>query len=262
MLRVEALRARFVDVGRPEHEWELFFTRTLRDGMALTAGRRGSPVRRGGPGRAAHHHRAPAVRGGARPRAAAASASCRRTRTWSRRCMALARARVPAYAFTHGTGAVACDALDRAGLRTYLRGVLSTEEIRAFKPPARVYHWACQQVAGAGRPGARWSPRTPGTCTAPCGPGWSARWPPGWRVRCRRWWPARTWRRAAGRGRRPAAGAAGLTPAARTDPGRAGRRGRGLGWSGPCPIPPRTARPRGPSRRPPGCTASPTRTAG
>src|SRR3954451_1855641 len=36
MLQVEALRSRFVDVGRPDHEWELFFTRTVRDGMALT----------------------------------------------------------------------------------------------------------------------------------------------------------------------------------------------------------------------------------
>src|SRR5690606_41286108 len=36
MLRVDALRSRFIDVGRPEHEWELFFTRTLRDGMAHT----------------------------------------------------------------------------------------------------------------------------------------------------------------------------------------------------------------------------------
>ena len=36
MLQVAALGPRFVDVGRPEHEWELFFTRTLRDGMALT----------------------------------------------------------------------------------------------------------------------------------------------------------------------------------------------------------------------------------
>jgi 2-haloacid dehalogenase len=36
MLRVDALGERFVDVGRPAHEWELFFTRTLRDGMALT----------------------------------------------------------------------------------------------------------------------------------------------------------------------------------------------------------------------------------
>jgi 2-haloacid dehalogenase len=60
--------------------------------------------------------------------------------------MSLARARVPAFAFTHGDPAVASAALDRAGLRTYLRGVLSTEEIRAFKPPTRVYHWACRQV--------------------------------------------------------------------------------------------------------------------
>jgi 2-haloacid dehalogenase len=64
--------------------------------------------------------------------------------------MALARARIPAYAFTHGTAAVACAALDRAGLRTYLRGVFSAEEIGAFKPPARVYDWACRRVETPG----------------------------------------------------------------------------------------------------------------
>jgi 2-haloacid dehalogenase len=145
MLRVEGLGTRFVDVGRPEHEWELFFTRTLRDGMALT------------------------LAGGVRPFAEVARAALRTTTRHQLSeealdhvldgfrelpphpdvepaLMALARARVPAYAFTHGAGEVACDALDRAGLRTYLRGVLSTEEIRAFKPPARAYHWACQQV--------------------------------------------------------------------------------------------------------------------
>jgi 2-haloacid dehalogenase len=63
---------------------------------------------------------------------------------------AFARARIPAYAFTQGGAAVASDALDRAGLRTYLRGVLSAEEIRSFKPPARVYNWACQQVDAPG----------------------------------------------------------------------------------------------------------------
>jgi 2-haloacid dehalogenase len=41
---------------------------------------------------------------------------------------------------------VACDALDGAELRTYLRGVLTCEDIHSFKPPARVYRWACQQV--------------------------------------------------------------------------------------------------------------------
>jgi 2-haloacid dehalogenase len=60
--------------------------------------------------------------------------------------MALARARIPVYAFTHGSADVARDALDAAGLRTYLRGLLSTEEIHSFKPPGRVYHWACREV--------------------------------------------------------------------------------------------------------------------
>ncbi|MGI9002625.1 MAG: HAD-IA family hydrolase [Pseudonocardia sp.] len=146
MLRVEPLGSRFVAVGRPEHEWELFFTRTLRDGMALT------------------------LAGAAPPFAEVARAALRTTtgHTLSDEALdyvlggfrelpphpdvepalaALAQARVPAYAFTHGTAAVACDALDRAGLRTYLRGVLSSEEIHAFKPLPRVYHWACQQVA-------------------------------------------------------------------------------------------------------------------
>lgn len=149
MLQVEALRSRFVDVGRPDHEWELFFTRTVRDGMALT------------------------LAGGVRPFAEVARAALRTTtrHTLSDEALdhvlagfgelpphpdvepalrALARARVPAYAFTQGGAAVASDALDRAGLRTYLRGVLSAEEIPSFKPPARVYNWACQQVDAPG----------------------------------------------------------------------------------------------------------------
>ena len=151
MLRVDALGSRFVDVGRPEHEWELFFTRTLRDGMALT------------------------LAGAARPFAQVARAALRTTvgHRLSEEAldhvlagfaqlpphpdvepalMALARARIPVYAFTQGTVTAARDALDRARLRTYLRGVLSCEEIRSFKPPARVYDWACRQVgAPAGR---------------------------------------------------------------------------------------------------------------
>lgn len=144
-LQVAPLGARFVDVGRPEHEWELFFTRTLRDGMALT------------------------LAGGARPFAEVARAALRTTagHTLSEEALdhvlagfrelpphrdvepalqALVRARIPVYAFTHGAAATASDALDRAGLRTYLHGVLSCEQIGAFKPPARVYHWACDEV--------------------------------------------------------------------------------------------------------------------
>jgi 2-haloacid dehalogenase len=145
VLRVDALRERFVDVGRPEHECELFFARTLRDGMALT------------------------LAGGVRPFAEVARAALRTTtgHTLSEPALdhviegfrelpphedaepaliALARARIPVYAFTHGSAAVASAALDRAGLRTYLRELLSTEEIHSFKPPGRVYGWACQRA--------------------------------------------------------------------------------------------------------------------
>lgn len=145
MLRVDALRDRFVDVGRPEHEWELFFTRTLRDGMAHT------------------------LAGSVRPFGEVARAALRTTtgHTLSDEAvehviagfrelpphpdvepalMALARARIPAFGFTHGTEAVACAALDKAGLRTYLRDTFSAERIGSFKPPPRVYHWACQRV--------------------------------------------------------------------------------------------------------------------
>jgi len=145
MLRVDALRTRFVDVGRPEHECELFFARTLRDGMALTLT-------------------------GTAPPFAQVARSALRTTTGHRlseealdhvldgfrqlpphadvepALMALARARVPAFAFTHGDPAVASAALDRAGLRTYLREVLSTQDIGVFKPLPGAYHWACQQV--------------------------------------------------------------------------------------------------------------------
>jgi 2-haloacid dehalogenase len=145
VLRVDALRERFVDVGRPEHEFDLFFARTLRDGMALT------------------------LAGGVRPFEEVARAALRTTtgHTLSDPAldhvidgfaalpphedaepalMALARARIPVHAFTHGPAEVARRALDAAGLRTYMRGLLSTEEIHAFKPPGRVYTWACQRA--------------------------------------------------------------------------------------------------------------------
>lgn len=145
VLRVDALQTRFVDVGRPPHEWELFFTRTLRDGMALT------------------------LAGNARPFAEVARAALRTTtrHQLSEEALdhvlngfrelpphpdvepalaTLARARVPVYAFTQGAADVARAALDRAGLRTYLRGIHSCEDVRAFKPPAKVYRWVCQQV--------------------------------------------------------------------------------------------------------------------
>ncbi|HEY4008325.1 MAG TPA: HAD family hydrolase [Pseudonocardia sp.] len=148
LLDLEALRPRFVDVGRPGQEMELFFARTLRDGMALTlAG--GSPpffeVARSAlirsTGRRLSEEAVQHVLAGFRELPPQPDVEPALT--------VLARAKVPAYAFTHGSAEVTRAALDRAQLRSYLRGVLSAEEIGSFKPPPGVYHWACQRVGAA-----------------------------------------------------------------------------------------------------------------
>lgn len=145
VLALEPLRDRLVEVGRPGHELELFFARLLRDAMALT------------------------LAGGVRPFAEVAEAALRTTTEHTLddaaishviagfkeltphpdvepAFRALADAGVPAYAFTHGSAEVAGAALERAGLLGYLREVLTSASIGSFKPPPRVYHWACEQV--------------------------------------------------------------------------------------------------------------------
>jgi 2-haloacid dehalogenase len=145
VLQLEPLRARLVEVGRPGHELELFFTRLLRDGMALTAagpappfGEVASAALRTVSGNTLSRAEVEHVLAGfaelpAHPDVAPALG-------------ALADAEVPAWAFTHGSAQVARRALERAGVLGQLRGVLSAEELHAFKPPPRVYHWACEQA--------------------------------------------------------------------------------------------------------------------
>jgi 2-haloacid dehalogenase len=145
LLDLEALRPRFIDVGRSAHDLELFFARTVRDGMALTLAGEAPPFLQVA-------------------RSALISTTGRRLSEAAVQhvldgfmelpphpdvepaLVVLARAKVPAYAFTQGSADVTRAALDRAQLRSYLRGVLSAEEVGAFKPPASVYHWACRRV--------------------------------------------------------------------------------------------------------------------
>jgi 2-haloacid dehalogenase len=148
MLRLEGLRPRFVDVGRPEHEMELFFARTLRDGMALTLAGEAPPfaeVARSAlittTGRSLSEEAVQYVLAGL--------AELPPHPDVEPALQMLASAGVPAYAFTHGSAEVVSKALDQAQLRSYLRGVLSCETLNSFKPPPGVYHWACQQVNNA-----------------------------------------------------------------------------------------------------------------
>lgn len=148
MLQLEGLRPRFVDVGRPEHELELFFARTLRDGMALTLAGEAPPfeeVARSAlittTGRTLTEEAVLYILAGFEelpPHPDVEPA-----------LVTLANAGVPAYAFTHGPAEVTKKALDKAQLRSYLRGVLSTQQIASFKPPATVYQWACKQANAA-----------------------------------------------------------------------------------------------------------------
>ncbi|MBW0091081.1 HAD-IA family hydrolase [Pseudonocardia sp. KRD-184] len=148
MLQVDALGSRFVDVGRPAHEWELFFTRTLRDGMALTLAGSAPPF--GDVARAAlRTTTGHTLSDEALDHVLAGFAHLPPHPDVEPALVELAKAKVPTYAFTHGNPKTACDALDRAGLRTYLRGVHSAEAIGAFKPPPRVYDWVCGEVESA-----------------------------------------------------------------------------------------------------------------
>lgn len=151
LVRLEPLRERLIEVGRPGYELELFFARTLRDGMAYT------------------------LSGEVRPFREVAGAQLALTSGYTlrpqqveyvldgftqlplhpdgRRALdLLADAGVPAYGFTHGSAAVLERALEREGLSDRVVRVLSTREIGSFKPPPRVYHWACEQAGRA--PGA------------------------------------------------------------------------------------------------------------
>lgn len=144
-LQLDALRPRFVDIGRPAGELDVFFARLLHHGMALTLAGEAPPfaavaadMLRRTSGIGLSDDEVAHVLGGFRelpvhPDAAAAMAL-------------LAEAGVPAHAFTHGSADVAAAALQAAGVAHLLAGVHSCEQLHAFKPPRRVYEWACRQV--------------------------------------------------------------------------------------------------------------------
>ncbi|NMI00054.1 HAD-IA family hydrolase [Pseudonocardia acidicola] len=145
MVRLDALRTRFVDVGRPEHECDLFIARTLRDGIAMAVAGPPQPfvpqvleTLRSTTGHKLSEEALNHVLDGFRSLPPYPDAELA--------LITLAKAKIPAYAFTYGGARGAADALDRAGLRTYLRGTLSSDELGAFKPAGDAYRLACAEV--------------------------------------------------------------------------------------------------------------------
>jgi 2-haloacid dehalogenase len=143
LLRLDALRERFVAAGRPPHELDLFFARTLRNGMAYTLAGDAPPFRDVARAELAATSELDDARidhvlagFGELPLQADALPAFD----------ALDEAGIPFYAFTHGSSAVVESAMTNAGVRDRFAGVYSAEAIRSFKPPPRVYHWVCEQI--------------------------------------------------------------------------------------------------------------------
>lgn len=144
-LQLEGLRPRFTALGRPGHELELFFARLLHQGMAMTLAGGAPPfaevaadMLRRTSGRDLTDEQVASVLDGFRelpvhPDVGAAFAK-------------LADAGIPAHGFTHGSAEVAAAALEAGEVRSLLADVFSCAELGLFKPPAAVYHWACQRL--------------------------------------------------------------------------------------------------------------------
>ena len=147
-LQLEGLRPRFEALGRPGHELELFFARLLHQGMAMTLAGEAPPfatvaadMLRRTSGRDLTDDQVASVLDGFRalPVHPDVEPALRR----------LQEAGVTAYGFTHGSAEVAGAALQAGGVRDLLADVISCAELKMFKPPPRVYHWACAQIATA-----------------------------------------------------------------------------------------------------------------
>ncbi|MDD7918527.1 HAD family hydrolase [Actinomycetospora callitridis] len=147
-LQLEGLRPRFAALGRPEDEVWLFFARLLHQGMAMTLAGEAPPfatvaadMLRRTSGRDLTDDQVASVLDGFRelPVHPDVAPALRR----------LGEAGVPAYGFTHGSAEVAGAALEAGGVRDLFTDVMSCAELKQFKPPPAVYHWACDRIATA-----------------------------------------------------------------------------------------------------------------
>lgn len=141
LMSLEPLRDRITALGLPPHLLELWFTRTLRDGMALAASGTYAPF----PDVAAQALRVVTgdklggreigqVMAGfgelpAHPDAAPAFGL-------------LTGAGVRVACLTNGSQQVTASFLERNGLAEHVERIISVDEVRSWKPPAKVYQHA------------------------------------------------------------------------------------------------------------------------
>jgi 2-haloacid dehalogenase len=142
LLSLEPLRDRIVEVGQPPHLLELFFTRTIRDGMALTLA--GSYQSFGVVARAALAQASGWMLDDDQIEYVVSGfAELPIHKDVSPALDLLADAGLRARAFTHGQAEVAASALRKAGVYERFTAVVSSAEVLTWKPPRPAYMYAC-----------------------------------------------------------------------------------------------------------------------
>jgi 2-haloacid dehalogenase len=140
LMPLEPLRDRFTAAGLQAHLLELWFTRTLRDGIALAATGDYAPF-----GEVAAQ--ALRIASGHRAGEAAAGQVMAGLEELPAHPDVLPAARLLAGAgirlacLTNGSAAVTATFVQRAGLGPHIERVISVAEIGTWKPPAAVYRW-------------------------------------------------------------------------------------------------------------------------
>jgi 2-haloacid dehalogenase len=141
LMPLEPLRDRFTTAGLPAHLLELWFTRTLRDGMALAATGDYAPF-------AVVAAQALRIVSGYRAGDEAVGYILAGLGELPAHPDVLPAARLLAGAgirlacLTNGSAAVTAAFVQRAGLGAYVERVISVEEAGTWKPPAAVYRHA------------------------------------------------------------------------------------------------------------------------
>ena len=141
LISLEPLRSRFTEVGVPPQLLERWFDRLLRDGMALTLAGDYEPfprvaaaalrtLTRGEAGDDAVEH---VLAGFAELPAHSDVEPAMRL---------LAEHGIRLVCLSNGAARTTEDFLHRTGLASYVEQVLSVADVRSWKPPARVYHYA------------------------------------------------------------------------------------------------------------------------
>lgn len=138
LMPLEPLRQRITDIGQPAHLLELWFTRTLRDGIALAATREYAPFSEVAAQalRVVSGYR---VDGGGVEHVLAGFGSLPAHPDAAPAVRLLAGAGLRIACLTNGSERVTVSFLRRSGLAAHVERVISVEEIGTWKPPASVY---------------------------------------------------------------------------------------------------------------------------